>query len=85
MCESRNKLTIKRDKLTIKQKMVLECIEWFINKNGYSPTYREIAELINSDVCSVSRKIFILLNKGYISQVNGKQRTLRVIKSVECE
>ena len=29
--------------LTIKQKMLLEAIEWFINEYGYSPTNRELS------------------------------------------
>ena len=32
--------------LTIKQKMLLEAIEWFINEYGYSPTNRELANIL---------------------------------------
>ena len=35
-----------RNKLTIKQKMLLEAIEWFINEYGYSPTNRELANIL---------------------------------------
>ena len=66
--------------LTIKQKMVLECLEWYISENGFSPTYKELSDLLHSDVASVFQKVLILQEKGYVSQMNGKQRTLRVIK-----
>lgn len=64
--------------------MVLECVEWFINEYGYSPTYRELGDLLNMDAAGVFRKVLILIDKGYLSQEYGKQRTLRVIKRVEC-
>lgn len=71
-------------KLTIKQKMVLEFIEWFIDEYGYSPTYQEIADSLHSHPDNVFKKVLILIDKGYLTQVNGKQRTIRVIKHDEC-
>lgn len=68
------------EKLSIKQRMVLECLDWFINEYGYSPTYRELAEKLNSTVNSVFKKMIILIDKGYVSCSNGKSRTLKVIK-----
>ena len=65
--------------------MVLECIEWFIDEYGYSPTYRELGNLLNMDTASVFRRALILIDKGYLTQEYGKQRTLRVIKHAECE
>ena len=66
--------------LTIKQKMVLECLNWYIQEFGFSPTFKELSVLLHSDVASVFQKVMILEERGYVSQVNGKQRTLRVIK-----
>ena len=71
------------DKLTIKQKMVLEAIEYLINQNGISPTYTEIANLLKCSVSQVFYKLIILEEKGYISTVNGKARTIKVLRSVE--
>ncbi len=67
-------------KITIKQLQVLECIEWFINKHGYSPTIRELAELLKSDNKAVFEKLLILEKKGYIRTTNGKSRSIVVIK-----
>lgn len=70
--------------LTIKQKMVLEAIEYFIDKNGYSPTYREIAKILKiKHVNSIFNVILILEQKGYISTINGKARTIKILKGVE--
>ena len=70
-------------KLSIKQIQVLEAIEYFINQNGVSPTYREIASLLNCDVRQVFEKVLLLEQKGYISTINGKARTIKIIKKVE--
>ena len=74
-----------KKKLSIKQKQVLECVEWFINENGYSPTYREIAKLLNSDIRPVFEKIMVLEEKGYIKTKNGKSRTILIVKGVDDE
>lgn len=70
-------------KLTTKQKIVLEAIEFFINEKGYSPTIREIAEMTDTTVGPTFQKIFALEQAGYISTDNGKTRTIKVLKSVE--
>lgn len=68
-------------KLTIKQKMALEYISWFIGENGYSPAITEIQEglklkYFNSAFSLVSA----LENKGYISSIYGKTRTIKVLR-----
>ena len=68
--------------LTIKQKILLEAINWFINENGYSPTYLELADILHSDSSAVFKKVLILEKKGYISTKNGKSRTIKVLKGV---
>ena len=69
--------------LTIKQAMLLEAIDYFINQNGYSPTIRELSSILNVDIKPVFEKLIVLENKGYITTVNGKARTIRVIKHIE--
>lgn len=71
--------------LTIKQKILLECIEWFIKENGYSPTYRELSDLLKCDVRPIFEKCIILEKKGYITTTNGKSRTIRVLRSMESD
>ena len=70
-----------KKKLTRKQMITLDYIENFILENGYSPTYQEIGEMINSPTCSAFQICLRLQEKGYISSQNGKQRTIRVVKS----
>ncbi|MBS7020381.1 MAG: LexA repressor [Firmicutes bacterium] len=69
--------------LTVKQKMLLEAIEHFINENGYSPTNRELAKLLNWNTRQVFDKLMILEEKGYIKTENSKARTIKVLKGNE--
>lgn len=71
------------NKLSIKQKMLLEAIEWFINEYGYSPTMKELANILKCDVNTVFKKLLILEEKGYIKTQNGRARTIQIIKEVE--
>ena len=70
-------------KLTTKQKVVLEAIEWYIKNYGISPTIRDIAELTNTSTHPTHEKIIKLEEKGVISTQNGKGRSIRVLISLE--
>lgn len=70
-------------KLTTKQKIVLEAIEWYINEYGISPTIREIAELTNTSSHPTHEKLLKLEELGVISTMNGKSRTIKVLISLE--
>ena len=70
-------------KLTTKQKIVLEAIEWFIKEHGVSPTIREIAKLTNTTSHPAHEKVIRLEEKGVISTMNGKARTIKVLKTLE--
>lgn len=64
--------------LTPKQKQILDYIEQFIEENGYSPSYREIAEHFQfSSVATVAEHIENLRLKGYLSSDAG-YRSLQV-------
>ena len=68
------------EKLTRKQEEVLTEIKKFIAKNGYSPSVRELCELLNlSSTATVFVHMKHLTNKGYIKQVDNKFRTLEVL------
>ena len=70
--------------LTIKQKTVLEAIEYFINENGYPPTVQELCDLTgDKSKNTVFNKLMQLEEKGYISTKNGKARTIKILKDVE--
>lgn len=68
------------EKLTRKQEEVLTEIKKFIAKKGYSPSVRELCELLNlSSTATVFVHMKHLTNKGYIKQVDNKFRTLEVL------
>jgi len=68
--------------LTIKQKELLDAIEYFIKNNHYPPTVRELCKMIgNNSTSCVQKKLFELEKKGYISTVPGKFRTIKVLRS----
>lgn len=69
--------------LTIKQKMVLEAIEYFINENNYPPTIKEICKMLKFKYPNSAFNILIILEKkGYISTNSGKARSIKILK--EC-
>lgn len=70
-------------KLTIKQKVVLEAIEWYIDKYGISPTIRELAKITNTTSHPTHEKIIKLEEKGVISTINGCARSIRVLIPLE--
>lgn len=69
--------------LTLKQKMTLEAIEWFINEYGYSPTCRELSRLLKRDIHSIFNNLMVLEEKGYIKTNNSKARSIKVLKGLE--
>lgn len=70
-------------KLTFKQKMLLEAIEWYINEHGYSPTQRELADMLHCDIRPVFEKLMKLEEKGYIETINGKARTIKILRGTD--
>lgn len=67
--------------LTKKQEKVYLAIKNFIEKNGYAPTIREINEIINIKSTSTTfTKLLQLQKKGYITYINGKARTIKLLK-----
>lgn len=69
-------------KISMKQKILLDAIEYFIDEHGYSPTVRELAQMLEQSHGPVQEKLILLEEKGYITTQNGKARTIRVIRSV---
>jgi len=65
------------NKLTEKQKKVLEFINEYANFNGYPPSIRDIAEHFNIKSPSGAKKhIDVLVRKGYLKRNKGA-RTIR--------
>ena len=67
-------------KLTVKQKMLLEAIEWYIAKYGYSPTQKELAQMLKCGTRPIFEKLMVLEAKGYIKTENSKARTIKVLR-----
>ena len=67
--------------LTDKQRDILDIIEKFIDENGYSPTIREIGKIakLNSPA-TVYTHLTNLREKGYITYMDGKMRTIRILE-----
>ena len=70
-------------KLTTKQKIVLEAIEWYIDKYGISPTIKDIAEMTNTSTHPTHEKLMKLEEKGVVSTKNGAARSIRVLIHLE--
>ncbi len=68
--------------LTRKQREVLDCIEHFVREHGYTPSYREIAQVLGlSSPATVHQHIKALCEKGIINTgENGQARSIEVVE-----
>ena len=68
-------------KITKKQRRLLDFIEDYNNRNGYSPTYREIAAGLElKSVSSVAEHIDNLVALGVLRKADdGSARTLEIV------
>jgi repressor LexA len=65
-----------RPGLSLMQSKVLQVVEDFALRRGYSPTYREIGEAVGlASTSSVSHHVQILQRQGYLSRGAGQPRT----------
>lgn len=65
---------------TKKQYEILEFIESFINKNGFSPSYREIMAGLNyTSVATVSLHVNSLLKRGHLIKRDHSARSIEVV------
>ncbi|MBQ3275006.1 hypothetical protein IJH46_01130 [Candidatus Saccharibacteria bacterium] len=68
------------EKLTKKQKQILDYISNFLKENNYSPSYREImAGLGLSSVSAVAEHVENLVEKGALRKNPGVARSLEVV------
>lgn len=63
-----------------KEKKVFCFIKTFLEKNGYSPSFREIAGEFHCSVSTVHRILHALKDDGIISFEDDKNRTITIIK-----
>ena len=65
--------------LTKKQKIILDFIKFFQEKNGYPPTLEEIAQKLKlSSVATVHQYLATLEQKGYIKKNKGHARSIEI-------
>ena len=68
------------EKLTGRQKFILDILKKLIAKNGYPPTVREIGEEANlSSPATIHFHLKQLEDKGYIKKDDNKNRTLEIL------
>lgn len=65
--------------LTKRQKEVLDYIADFIEKNGYSPSYEELAQGLNlSSLATVHKHVEALESRNYLRRLFNQSRSLEV-------
>jgi SOS-response transcriptional repressor LexA len=70
--------------LSVKQKYVLKVIQDYIDKNGISPTVRELADIMYiKSTSTMQAYIKRLEQEGYITKHPTMPRTIRVIKDIQ--
>lgn len=68
-------------KITKKQKVLLDFIEGFTDNQGFSPSYREIAEALGyKSIATVAEHINNLVALNLIRKNDGAARSLEVVK-----
>ena len=73
----------KVNKLTTKQKMLMEAIDHFIDCYGFSPTYKELGKMLDCSPVSIFQRVLLLEKMGYLSTVVGTCRTIKIIRKME--
>ncbi|MBO4711391.1 transcriptional repressor LexA [bacterium] len=71
--------------LTESQAKVLKTISDFIAENGYSPTAKEISEILHITQTSVFEQLERLEKKRYITRQKGAARTIGILNQPENE
>jgi len=71
------------EKLTTKQKKILDYIYKFLNDNSYPPTYQEIASKFNFAIGTVQDYITALTKKGYLERKKDLSRGFRLMRNSE--
>ncbi len=82
-----NKMVNKiRKRLTERQKKVLEAIRKFILENGYSPTVRQLGDILSIvNPSAVFKHILSLEKKGYLERKKGEVRLFGFSAALETQ
>lgn len=72
------------ESLSDKQKLILASISRFQQLKGYSPSLREIGEMVGLNaVASVKYQLDQIRAAGFLSKTEGKQRAMDVVRPIE--
>lgn len=67
-----------------RQQEMFNLIKYFIQMNGYSPTVRELASLMNlKSVSTVHAHLEKLRNKNLVTWIDKTPRTIRIVEGAE--
>lgn len=69
------------DKLTKRQKEILEYVKSFTRLNSYPPTLKEISSYFNVAIGTIQDHIFALQKKGFIEKKKDTARGFKILKS----
>lgn len=71
---------MERMKISKKQKVMLDYVDGFVKSQGFSPSYREIAEALGyRSIATVAEHINNLVLMGYLRKVDGSARSLELV------
>lgn len=66
--------------MTKAEEKIYQVIDNFIKENKYSPSIREICDLLGGrNVATVFVHLKKMRNKGYINYIDGKNRTIVIL------
>src|SRR6202167_5289332 len=67
--------------LTKRQKEVLDFLVTFLNKNGYSPSFEEIARSLKlTSLATVHKHISTLERKGFVRRAYNQSRSIEIVQ-----
>ncbi|PLX22167.1 repressor LexA [Candidatus Parcubacteria bacterium] len=70
------------DNLTKRQRQILDFINEFSEKNGYSPSYREIGEHFNlSSTATIHAHVSALEKKGLVKRSHNEARSIELVNT----
>lgn len=69
------------DKLTYRQKEILEFVKSYSRTNSYPPTLKEIGSHFNVTIGTVQDHVFALQKKGYLEKKKDTARGFKILKS----
>lgn len=74
------------EKITERQKNILQCIQNHMKEEGFPPTVRELAkEIGNISSTTIYAELEVLEEKQYIKKDFGKKRNIRLIQNIPDE